>query len=55
MDAIAFQVAEARARVHAMIDTRVLEIKRLMKAVAIRDNRSLGQRIRWMRKKHETR
>ena len=43
------QATEARERVHAFIDARVAEIKRLNKAISIRDNRSLGQRVRWMK------
>ncbi len=43
------QANEARARLHAMIDTRAEQIRRLMRAVSIRDNRSLVQRIRWMK------
>lgn len=36
------------ARVYAFIDKRVAQLKRELRAMVIRDNRSLGQRFRWI-------
>ena len=42
------QITEARARLHAFIDGLAEQAYRELRAMVIRDNRSLGQRIRWI-------